>query len=78
MLIIILILYRYIDGEREQIDNITCYFFDTIINIKNVSPKYIWVEEKSYKNILIYHIGYVLLNSVKPLKIWINWRKWWK
>ena len=37
----------------------TYYFFDDIINTKNFDPSNIKINEKSYKNILIYHIGYV-------------------
>ena len=33
----------------------TYYFFDDIINIKNVDANNIKIDEKSYKNILIYY-----------------------
>ena len=33
------------------------YFFNDIINIKNFDPNNIKVDEKLYKNILIYYIG---------------------
>ena len=53
----------------------TYYFFDNIINIKNIDPNNIQIDEKSYKSILIYCIGYktikdskyVKVNSVNPL-----------
>ena len=56
--------------ELDQ-KNYTCYFLDDMINIKNL---------ESYRNILIYHIGYVMvkevsyvtLNSGKPLYLIIN------
>ena len=51
------------------------FYFFNIINIKNVDPNKIKIDEKSYKNILIYYIGYVTIknwkyitiNSVNPL-----------
>ena len=56
------------------------YFFDDIINIKNFDPNNIKIDEKSYKNILICYIGYVMIkdykyvkiNSVNPLYLIIN------
>ena len=41
------------------IKNHTYYFFDGIINIKNVDIDNIKIDETSYKNILIYYIEYV-------------------
>ena len=49
--------------------NHTCYFFDDITNIKTFDPSNIKVDEKSYKNILIYHIGYVTIKDSKYVKI---------
>ena len=58
-----------------NIKNHAYYFFDDIINIKNFDPINIKIDEKSYKNILIYYTGcvtiknskYVKINSVNPL-----------
>ena len=47
----------------------TYYFFDDIINVKNFDPNKIKIDEKSYKNILIYFIGYAKINDSKYLKI---------
>ena len=47
----------------------TYYFFDDIINIKNFDPNNIKIDEKSYKNILIYCIGYVTIRDSKYVKI---------
>ena len=44
------------------------YFFDDIINIKDFDPNKIKTDEKSYKNILIYYIGYITMK--KGLKIY--------
>ena len=66
--------------KNISIKNHTYHFFDDIINIKNFDPNNIKIDEKSYKNILIYYIGYVmikdskyvLINSVSPLYLIIN------
>ena len=60
-----------------DIKNRTYYFFNDIVNIKNLDPNNIKIDEKSYKNILIDYIGcvaiknskYVKINSVNPLYI---------
>ena len=52
-----------------SIKNHTYYFFDDIINIKNFDPNNIKINEKSYKNILIYNIGYVTIKNSKYVKI---------
>ena len=46
----------------------TYYFFNDINNIKKFDPNNIKIDEKSYKNILIYYIGYVTIK--KHLKIY--------
>ena len=51
------------------IKNRTYYFFHYIINIKNFDPNNIKRDEKSYKNILIYFIGYVTIKGSKFVKI---------
>ena len=39
------------------------YFFSDIINIKNFNPNNIKTDYKSYKNVLIYYIGYVTIKD---------------
>ena len=43
------------------IKNLTYYFFDDIINIKCFDPSNIKIDEKSYKNIRIYYIGFATI-----------------
>ena len=56
-----------------NITNGTYYFFNDIIDIKNFDLNNIKIDEKSYKNILIFYIGYVTMKvyvkiySVNPL-----------
>ena len=52
-----------------DIKNHTCYFFDDIINIKNIDPNNIKIDEKSYRKILIYYNGYVTIKNLKYVKI---------
>ena len=49
----------------------TYYFFNDIINIKSFDLNNIKIDEKSYKNILIYYIGYVMIKDSKYVKIYI-------
>ena len=46
-----------------KIKNRTYYFFNDIINIENFDPNNINIAEKSYKKILIYYIGYVMIKK---------------
>ena len=48
------------------------YFFDDMININNLDPNNEKLDKKSYKNILIYYIGYMTPNSVKLLDFIIS------
>ena len=61
-------------NEVKDIDikNGTYYFFNDIINKQNFNLNNIKIDEKSYKDILIYYIGYVTIkvyvkiDSVNP------------
>ena len=46
----------------------TYYFFDDFINTKNFDSNNIKIDEKSYKNIFIYYIGYVTLKDLEYVK----------
>ena len=52
-----------------DIKNCAYYFFNDIINIKNFDPNNIKIDEKSYKNILIYYLGYVTIKDLKYVTI---------
>ena len=54
--------------EGKGIKNHTYYFFD-VINIKNFDSNNIKIDEKSYKNIYFYNIGYVMVKDSKYVKI---------
>ena len=66
--------------KEIDIKNYTYYFFDDMINIKNLDPEKIKTDEKPYKNVLIYHIGYVtikdfsyaIINTENPLHLIVN------
>ena len=59
-----------IDNELKETDfkNCTCYCFDDIININDLDLDIILLDEKSYKNFLIY-VAYETLYGVRPLHI---------
>ena len=50
-------------GNIKQINikNRTYYFFNDMINIKNVHSNLSKIDKKSYKNIYIYYIGYITM-----------------
>ena len=52
-----------------DIKNRAYYVFDDIIDIKKFDPKNIKTDEMSYKNILIYYIGYIMIKDSKYVKI---------
>ena len=49
--------------------NRTYYFFSDIINIKKFDRNNIKIDEKSYKNVSMYYIGYVTIKHSKFVKI---------
>ena len=70
-------------GEVKQINikNRTYYFYNDMINIKDFEPNLLKIDKKSYKNINIYYIGYIIIKkiddyesvySVNPLYLRIN------
>ena len=52
-----------------NIKNLTYYFFDDVINIKQFDPNKTKIDEKSNKNILTYNNGYETINYSKYVKI---------
>ena len=67
--------------KQVNIKNCTYYFFNYMINIKDFNPSLIKIDKKLYKNIGIYHIGYIIIkiisdyeniNSVNPLDLIIG------
>ena len=57
-------------GNIKQINikNRTYYFFDDMINVKNFDPNLLKIDQKSYKNIDIYYIGYVTMKDSEYVK----------
>ena len=49
--------------------NCMYYFNDDMIDKKFFDPNKIKIEQKSYKNILIYYIGYVTVKNLSYIKI---------
>ena len=66
--------------KEINIKNRTYYFFDDMINIKYFHSILLKIDKKLYKNIDIYHIGYITvkdsdyvkINSVNPLYLIMN------
>ena len=51
-----------------SIKNDTYYFFGAIISIEIFDLNNIKINEKSYKHLLIYYIGYVTIKDLKYVK----------
>ena len=67
--------------KQINIKNRTYYFYNDMINSKNVEPNLLTIDRKSYKNIGIYNIGYIAIEkiddcdniySVNPLYLLVN------
>ena len=58
--------------KQINIKNETYYFYNDIIDIKTFDSNMLKLDKKSYKNLDIYNIGYVAINSVNPLYLHIN------
>ena len=52
--------------------NRTCYYFNDIIKFEDFDPDNIFIEEKSYEDILLYNIPCKTLIRSKPLRIWFD------
>ena len=52
-----------------SIKNHLHYFFNDVINMKNFDPNNIKIDGKSYKDVLIYYIGYVTIKDLNCVKI---------
>ena len=61
-----------------NIKNRTYYFYDDMVNIKDFDSNLLKLDKKSFKNISIYHIGYIIkkdrykINSVNPLYLLVH------
>ena len=66
--------------KQINIKNRTYYFYNDIIDLENVDARLLKIDEKSYKDIGIYNIGYITkkkidncmnINSVNPFNLGI-------
>ena len=61
------------DSLKEiDIKNCTFYYFDDIMKTTGIYSGNISLEEKIYKNILIYDISYETFKGSKPVRIWFD------
>ena len=47
------------------IKNRTYYFYNDIIDLKNVDARLLKIDKKSYKDIGIYNIGHITIKKIK-------------
>ena len=50
----------------------TCYYFDDVMKARDIDSGNILLDEKIYKNILIYDISYKSFMGSKPFRIWFD------
>ena len=67
--------------KQINIKNRTYYFYNDIFNLENFDSSSLKLDEKSYKDIVIYNIGYITIKkigdckhiySVNPLYLCVN------
>ena len=57
--------------KEISIKDWTYYFFNDIINIEEFDSNLLKINKKSYKDIVIYYIGYIKIKRIKRiLCIW--------
>ena len=63
--------------KNIDIENRTYHFFNDMVNIENFDRNNIKLDQKTYKNISIYYIGYVTIKDLKYLKVYsVNLCTW--
>ena len=67
-----------INIKTTDIRNCTYYFFNGIINRNIFDPNKTKIDEKSYKNILVYYIGMWLSKNLAMQKLILHWKKQWR
>ena len=60
-------------GTVKQIDikNRTYYFYNDMIDIKKLDSNLLKIDKKSYKDIGVYNIGYIIIKKLMIMKIFI-------
>ena len=50
--------------KHIKIKNGTYYFYNDIINLKDIGSNCLKIDEKHYKRINVYYIGYITVNKI--------------
>ena len=58
--------------KESNIENRKRYYFDDLIKIEDFNFGKILIDEKIYKNILVYNVSHKTLIDAKPLRIRFN------
>ena len=54
--------------KQVNIKNRTYYFYNDIIDLENFKSKLLKIDKKSYKDIDINHIGYIIIKKIDDYK----------
>ena len=63
--------YKMGGVKQINIKNRTFYFYNGIIDLNNFDARLLKIDRKSYKNIGIYSIGYIIIKKTMIAKIFI-------
>ena len=63
--------YKMVGVKQINIKNRTFYFYNGIIDLNNFDARLLKIDRKSYKNIGIYSIGYIIIKKTMIAKIFI-------
>ena len=55
--------------KKLSVKNLTYYYFNDIINIKDFNSNLLRIDKKWYKGIDIYYIGYITVKKLVIVKI---------
>ena len=61
----------YNQVKQINIKNRTYYFYNDMINFKNVESSLLKIDRKSDKSIGIYNIGYITIKKLMIMKVFI-------
>ena len=50
--------------KQTTFKNLTYYFYNDIINLKNFKSNLLKIHKKSYKDIGIYNVGYITIKRI--------------
>ena len=63
--------YKMATVKQIDIKNRTYYFYNEMVDIKKIDSNLLKIDKKSYKDIGIYNIVYIMVKKLMIMKIFI-------